>query len=67
MADLKVLREWLPINCDKEVIKENKEKHGKVMLKGIIQRANTLNQNGRIYPKSILQREIENYQRQVSR
>ena len=65
MADLKVLREWLPITCDKEVIKENKEKYGKVMLKGIIQRANTLNQNGRVYPKSILQREIENYQKLI--
>ena len=65
MAELKVLREWLPITCDKEVIKENKEKFGKFMLKGIIQRSNTLNQNGRVYPKSILQREIENYQKLI--
>ncbi len=65
MSDMKVLREWLPITCDKEVIKENKEKFGKIMLKGIIQRANTLNQNGRVYPRSILQREIENYQKLI--
>ena len=62
---MKVLREWLPITCDKEVIKENKEKLGKIMLKGIIQRSNTLNQNGRVYPRSILQREIENYQKLI--
>ena len=33
--------------------------------KGIIQRANTLNQNGRIYPQSILEREIINYQKLI--
>ena len=36
-----------------------------MMLKGIIQRANTLNQNGRIYPTSILSREIMNYQKLI--
>ena len=61
MSDLKVLTEWLPITCDKKVIKENREKFGKIILKGVIQRANTLNQNGRVYPKSILEREIENF------
>ena len=65
MSELKVLREWLPITCDKEIIKENREKYGKIMLKGIIQRANTLNQNGRVYPRSILQREVENYQKLI--
>ena len=33
------------------------------MLKGVIQRADTLNQNGRIYPRGILEREIINYQK----
>jgi hypothetical protein len=31
-----------------------------------MQRANTLNQNGRIYPKSILEREVINYQKLIS-
>ena len=65
MSEMKVLREWLPITCDKEIIKENKEKFGKIMLKGIIQKSNTLNQNGRVYPRSILLREIENYQKLI--
>lgn len=65
MSDMKVLTEWLPIACDKKVIKENREKFGKIILKGVIQRANTLNQNGRVYPKSILEREIENYQKLI--
>lgn len=35
----------------------------KVTLKGILQKADTLNQNGRIYPKHILEREVRNYQK----
>ena len=65
MSELKVLTEWLPNTCNKAVIKENKEKFGKIILQGIIQRANTLNQNGRVYPKSILEREVENYQKLI--
>ena len=62
---LKVLREWTPIKVSKEMIKESKDTFGKIMLKGIIQRANTLNQNGRVYPRSILEREIMNYQKLI--
>lgn len=35
----------------------------KLFMKGILQKADTLNQNGRIYPKAILEREIRNYQK----
>lgn len=35
----------------------------RVMMKGILQKADTLNQNGRIYPLSILDREVRNYQK----
>ena len=38
-------------------IKENKT----FEVKGVVQRAEAKNQNGRIYPKEILEREIENY------
>ncbi len=66
MPDLKLLTEWCPINATKEMIKESRSRHdGKVVLSGIIQRANTLNQNGRVYPHSILQREIMNYQKLI--
>ena len=65
MSDLKLLRDWTPISCTKKMLKESKEKFGKIILKGILQRANTLNQNGRIYPKSILEREIMNYQKLI--
>ena len=64
--ELKVLREWLPITLDTKTIQESRETYdGKIMLKGIIQKANTLNQNGRIYPRSVLEREILNYQKLI--
>lgn len=46
-----------------ELIKESLEKNGKILLKGILQKADTVNQNGRIYPRQILEREIRNYQK----
>ena len=35
----------------------------KVMMKGVLQKADTLNQNGRIYPTNLLEREVRNYQK----
>ncbi len=38
-----------------------KENNGKLIVSGILQRANAENQNGRIYPKEILVREANKY------
>ena len=39
---------------------------GKTMyLTGVIQRAKAKNQNGRVYPREVLEREVENYQKVV--
>jgi hypothetical protein len=62
---VKLLTEWTPINYNKNILLEERDRSGKMMLKGIIQRANTLNQNGRIYPQSILEREVINYQKLI--
>jgi hypothetical protein len=35
----------------------------KILMKGILQKADTLNQNGRIYPRAVLDREVRNYQK----
>ena len=35
----------------------------RILMKGILQKADTLNQNGRIYPMSVLDREVRNYQK----
>ena len=66
MSNLKLLTEWCPLTLDKEAINESRKQHdGKLILKGIIQRAETLNQNGRVYPRSILEREVVNYQKLI--
>jgi len=63
---VKLLTEWTPFQYDKKKLLEERQMNGgKMMLKGIIQRANTLNQNGRIYPQSILEREVINYQKLI--
>lgn len=59
-----LLKEWLPLRYSPELVRESKLTNGgRVMLRGVIQRADTLNQNGRIYPRAILEREIDNYQK----
>jgi len=40
-------------------------KNGGMMLSGVIQRADARNGNGRIYPYSVLNREVETYKRLV--
>lgn len=64
---MKLLTEWTPFEYNTEVIKESKEQNGgKIIMKGILQKADTLNQNKRVYPKAILEREIRNYQKFIA-
>ena len=64
MSDRKLLTEWLAFDYSPEQIKESREMNdGKIMMKGVLQKADTLNQNGRMYPDSILAREVRNYQK----
>lgn len=66
MSDKKLLQEWTALTVTPELIKEIREQNnGKIILKGILQRADALNQNGRIYPRPILEREVRNYQKFV--
>ena len=63
-TELKLLTSWTPFSYTPDLVKESMEKNGgKVVLRGILQKADTLNQNGRVYPKSILEREVRNYQK----
>lgn len=63
-SSLKLLTEWMPFSYNNKIIKEEAETNGgKVMMKGILQKADTLNQNGRVYPRDILEREVRNYQK----
>lgn len=43
------------------MLKEAEEKHGRYLVTGVLQRANAKNQNGRVYPKNILEREVDKY------
>jgi hypothetical protein len=61
---MKLLTAYDSFEYSKEMIEESKQmNNGKVILKGILQKADVVNQNGRIYPKELLEREIRNYQK----
>ena len=54
--------DYLPFEIKPSQINESmKENNGKLIVSGILQRANAENQNGRIYPKEILVREANKY------
>lgn len=64
MNDAKLLTSWQAFDYTKQSIQESREANGgKIVLKGILQKSDTLNQNGRIYPRPILEREVRNYQK----
>ncbi len=50
-----------------QIMQEGSDIHGKprLVMKGILQRGDTLNQNGRIYPMTVLDREMRNYQKLI--
>lgn len=63
-ADVRLLSNYEVFEYTPEMIKESKETNdGKIVMKGILQKADTLNQNGRIYPMNVLDREVRNYQK----
>jgi hypothetical protein len=63
-SSAKLITSWQPFDYKKEMIKESRLKNGgKIIMNGILQKANVLNQNGRIYPLEILEREVRNYQK----
>jgi len=54
--------DYIPFELSAEQINESlKENNGKLVVKGVLQRANAKNQNGRVYPMEILQREAKGY------
>lgn len=57
-----LLQDYVTLQYDQQMINEAVEKNnGTVRIKGILQRANAKNQNGRIYPREILMREATRY------
>ena len=58
----RVLVDYLPLTYDRSLITEAaRTEHGTITIRGILQRADAKNQNGRVYPKPILEREAQKY------
>jgi hypothetical protein len=43
----------------------NEDSSGRTLVKGVLQRAGAENQNGRVYPKNILEREVKKYEQLI--
>ena len=57
--------DYLPFEVKPEQINESlKENDGKLIVRGVLQRAEAKNQNGRVYPKDILHREAKKYHKE---
>ena len=56
-----LLTEYRPFQVDKQLVEASIRDNKPLIVSGIIQRAEAENQNGRIYPKEILMREIKKY------
>ena len=53
---------YIPFDISQDTINEAiKEDNGKLVVRGVLQRAEAKNQNGRVYPKEILMRESKKY------
>ena len=56
-----LLTEYRPFHVDKQLVEASIKENKPLTVKGVIQRAEAKNQNGRVYPKEILEREIKKY------
>jgi hypothetical protein len=58
----KLLVDTITFDVTPEMITESMEKNnGRLLVKGVLQRAEAQNQNGRVYPRNILMREAKKY------
>ena len=64
----KLLVDVRPFDISRQKIDESiKENDGRLIVKGVLQRAESKNQNGRVYPREVLLKEVSKYlEEQVS-
>lgn len=65
----RLLREWISLESSDKLIEEAKKAkvdNSPLLIPALLQRADSLNQNDRIYPRAVLEREVANYQKVVS-
>lgn len=63
-----LLQEYAEFKYTKPTDNEGKprlSKYNNLLVRGVIQRADALNQNGRVYPRRILEQEVNNYMTMV--
>ncbi len=56
-----IITEFYEFKTTPELIREFEEKKKPLVMTGILQKADTLNRNGRVYPYAILKREVDKY------
>ena len=56
-----LLVDYIPFDVTQQQINESLSKNGKLIVNGVLQRADSKNQNGRIYPHETLMRESKKY------
>ena len=56
-----ILVDYIPFEVTPQQINESMAKNGKLIVSGVLQRADAKNQNGRVYPAETLMREAEKY------
>lgn len=60
-----IISEFYDFSIDRQLIMEAEKENMPIIMTGILQKANTLNRNGRVYPLDILKREVEKYMQLV--
>lgn len=62
MENKKLIVDYITFDVTPKMISESMEQNnGRLLVKGVLQRADAKNQNGRIYPKEVLMREATKY------
>jgi hypothetical protein len=62
MENKKLLVDYITFDITPEMINESMDRNnGRLLVKGVLQRADAKNQNGRVYPRNILMREAKKY------
>ena len=57
-----LLTEYRPFHVDRQLAEATLKENRPLVVKGVIQRAEAKNQNGRIYPRDVLVREAKKYE-----
>ena len=56
-----LLQEYRPFKVNKLLVERSIKENKSLIVSGVLQRAEAKNQNGRVYPKEILEREVKAY------